>query len=51
MNRKLKAKLFSRWNIEEHNDKTEQDIKQIMTNIQVQKVKALTITQGSIDWK
>jgi hypothetical protein len=51
MNGELKAKLFSRLNIEEHDDDTEQDIEQIIANIQVQKIKALTTTQGSVDWK
>lgn len=38
----FKVTLFSRLNIEEHHEAAEQDIEQIITSIQVQKVKAIT---------
>jgi hypothetical protein len=47
----LKAKLFSRVDIEKHDKATEYHIEQIVANLQAQKVKAKTITQGSVDWK
>jgi hypothetical protein len=42
----LNAKIFSRVNIETHNEATECHINQIMANIQQQKVNAITLTQG-----
>jgi hypothetical protein len=47
----LKEKVFSRVDIKKHDEATEYHIEQIMANLQAQNVKAITITQGSVDWK
>jgi hypothetical protein len=47
----LKMKSFVRLDIEKHDEATEQHIEQMIAYLQAQKVKAITITQGTVDWK
>jgi hypothetical protein len=50
-NNELKAKIFSRVDIEENDEETEANINQIMANLLEECVNAITITQGTVDWK
>jgi hypothetical protein len=50
-NDELKAKIFSRIDIEERDKETEFQIDEIITNLLEENVNAITITQGSVDWK
>jgi len=50
-NDELKAKVFSRVNIEKHDEETEFQISDIMANLLEEKVNAIIITQGCVDWK
>jgi hypothetical protein len=47
----LKMKLFGRLDIEKHDKAIEQHIEQMIAYLQAQKAKAITITQGTVDWK